>query len=461
MRKRVPVAYAAAGLAAVAVVGAPSVAAAQTMLCSQYPNPVYITGSSASQPVLAALATLHTDISIIYYNPDSCIGVSDVLAGRPTSTATTIAYLPSGGGAAIGCSPDSPNAQVGDIAVSDVFVKTCEDAGIVTLDSTTKLAEVEGPIQAMTFVAPSTSNATSISARAAYVVFGYAGMQYQVPQWNDPTGIFVRNYTSGTLNMIGKAIGLSSTKWANSGPGQGGTQQTTGTGAEFNDVANNSAQANANATIGIVSYEGVMQNNAKNSMATPAKPTVKILPYQHAGQSCGYLPDSTSQSPDRINVRQGRYAIWGPLHFIVKVDSNGYPIGQTGKADAIATILNDLIETGPKAMGTMDDTVPIQTAAFPSPGSDAGLTTSNTQLVIAAESTVSVGGVVPWCAMQVVRTNEIGDEASYQPDSACGCFFEKTATGNTVSSYCQPCTGDSSCTNASYPKCNFGFCEAQ
>jgi hypothetical protein len=431
-------------------------------------TPVYVSGSSASQPVLQALASIiGSSVAILYQSPDSCLGLNDVITGMPSSEAgTNLTWLKSDG-TAVSCMTDSTYPlPVPDIGVSDVFVQTCEDAGIFSLDGSQKLAEVQGPIQAMTIVAPSTSMATSISTKAAYVVFGYGGNTYTVPQWNDPTAIYDRAYTSGTLNMIGSAIGLAPTKWAHSytsNPDGGALPMTqgSGTGDEFSKVSGQSTMANASATIGILSYEGAMQGNAKAVSAAGNGKTVKILPYQHTGQSCGYLPDSTSQSPDRINVRQGRYAIWGPLHFIVNVDASGYPTGHN--PDAIATVLNYFVGTGPKAMGMTDAQVPVQVAPFAVPGSDAGVAPSAAKSLITAESTVSApgAGVVPWCAMQVARSAEVGPEVSYQPDASCGCFFEKTATGAPVSSYCQLCSSSSDCTNPLYPNCNFGFCEAQ
>jgi hypothetical protein len=75
---------------------------------------------------------------------------------------------------------------------------------------------------------------------------------------------------------------------------------------------------------------------------------------------------------------------------------------------------------------------------------------------------------IPTCAMQVQRTAEVGGEASYQPKEGCGCYFESiTGGGTTLSSYCKTatpsggCKTASDCTNASYPACNFGYCEAQ
>lgn len=466
MRKRVPVALAAAGLAAAAVLGTPFSAHAQvtTPLCSSYANPVYISGSSASQPVLQALAVvLGSGVSIIYQNPDSCLGLSDALTGIPSTEAgIKTSYLDPVNGP-VACLLDATTPQAPDIGVSDVFLQTCENAGTVSIPSTQKVVEVQGPIQAMTFAVPSTSSATAISAKAAYVVFGYDAQTYTVSTWTTPANVFVRANTSGTLNMLGTAIGLASSKWANaetSVPDGGALpmQQQSSTGNEFNAIA--AATANANATIGILSYEAVQQDNSKALAATPAQPTVKILPYQHTGQTCGYLPDSTSTVFDRINVRQGRYAVWGPLHFIVNVDANGYPLGHN--PDAIATLLNNFIATGPGGTGMTDATAPVIVTPFTVPSADAGVAVSAETALITAESTVSVGGVVPWCAMQVVRSGEVGAEASYQPSTPCGCFFEKTATGKPVQSYCQSCQSDSDCSGvASYPKCRFGYCEAQ
>ena len=57
---------------------------------------------------------------------------------------------------------------------------------------------------------------------------------------------------------------------------------------------------------------------------------MKVLAFQAdqvAGQTCGYFPDSTANTFDKLNVRQGRYDIWGPLHFITAVDGGGNPLG--------------------------------------------------------------------------------------------------------------------------------------
>ena len=51
------------------------------------------------------------------------------------------------------------------------------------------------------------------------------------------------------------------------------------------------------------------------------KAGMKQLAYQHYGQHCGYKPDVSGF--DKRNTREGRYAIWGPLHLLSQVDSSG------------------------------------------------------------------------------------------------------------------------------------------
>jgi hypothetical protein len=474
MRKRLTVAT--ATLAVAGVLGASTPAKAQTVpqACNAYPNPVYISGSSASQPVLQTLAAiLGTSVSIIYYKPDSCYGLNDTINPAPSTEGSNIGpfYL-NPGGTADACAIDmeaGATVPVPDIGVSDVFLQTCEDALNIGVPAGAKLAEVQGPIQAMTFAVPSASSATAISAEAAYVVFGYDATTYAVPQWNVPANIFVRPKSSGTLNMIGKAIGLDPSKWKNADlVATPPAQQQAGTGNMVTAVSG--ASSNQDATIGILSYEALQQANAKAVATGGTGLTMKILPYQKAGATCGFLPDSSTAHADRLSVRQGDYDIWGPLHFIVNVDASGYPKPNNAatSADAMATILNYFIQTGPAStVSQMDAEAPLVVTPFTAAdaGADAGggISAAHLQQLITAEATVSQGGVVPWCAMQVIRAAEIGAPASYQADTPCGCFFEKTAAGATVSPYCQTCSSDADCAaaGACNPKCRFGYCEAK
>jgi hypothetical protein len=163
----------------------------------------------------------------------------------------------------------------------------------------------------------------------------------------------------------------------------------------------------------------------------------KALAFQAKGQQCGYLPDSDSTHYDRINVRQGRYDIWGPLHMVTKVDGSGAPLDPNVKK-VIDFITAHGFTASDASAPDFETLIKGDVAAF----------------------------TVPDCAMQVSRSAEVttdqgGGMASYQPPVGCGCYFESLVAGGTpYSKYCQSCTSNASCPSA-YPACNFGFCEVQ
>jgi hypothetical protein len=157
---------------------------------------------------------------------------------------------------------------------------------------------------------------------------------------------------------------------------------------------------------------------------------------------------------DKINVRQGRYEIWGPEHMVANVDGNGKPVGQNSNTAAVQTVINALISTSQALPASSDAGVP-----------EGGVTTlgeAEVKSIIAAISGPTTG-FIPQCAMQVSRTTEIGPESSYAPPAACTCAFE-AAAGSSPGSTCasRACTTNADCTGkAGTPTCHFKFCEAE
>jgi hypothetical protein len=434
-----------------------STPAAAIPACSSYPNPVYISGPSGPKPLLQALATtLANDgvpVSIIYSSPESCLGVGDLISSQ-ASTESTVSpvYLAPGGTTAV-CALNSGAPQPVDIAVSDVFPATCATDVGLTIPST--VVDVQGPIQAMTFAVPggpAGSSANAISAAAAYVVFGYDADIYSVSPWTQAADIFVRDSTSGTLAMLGAAIGLAPSKWVNAATGSASPNQESS--APKMELAIADVTSQQSATIGILSTEGVVSWNAvPANSSTP----IKILAYQQgpsagapgtASQSCGYLPSSSQSALDEINVRMGQYAIWGPLHFLINT-SSGQPTGPD--AAAVATVLNYFVATGPNP-----GTAPFNGAI----GGDAGPQVSNAdiQAVITAEA--KPGYFVPWCAMLAQRTSELGPEASYSSPEPCSCLFEETLGSAVPGHTCTTCSSSGQCPSTA-PACRYGYCEVQ
>jgi hypothetical protein len=452
----------AAALGAVALVASPAARAAAPA-CSNtalFPNPVYVSGASVAKPLVQALAKVIAPlgVSIIYQNPDSCLGLADIVANQAsTESGISTLYLAPDGVSTTACTLDSDSPQPVDIAVSEVYASTCPsaiDAGAAGL------VEVLGPINAMVFAVPGGTNpstATSISAEAAYTIFGYDAATYIVQPWNTPGGIFVREETSGSEAMIGVAIGLPAAKWANALTGSASPQQET-TSTKMTTALQTSS-APPSATIGVLGSENVYSTNA----TSPTVP-LNILAYQHSTQSCGYYPSTTAKAMDQLNVRQGRYAIWGPLHFFAHVNGAGQLTGPD--ADAVAAVLDQFIATGETPDAPL---YPIGSLGAPadagadgaSPlGTDGGVTVSTAakQAFIAAEPTP--GFVVPWCAMETIRDGEMGPEASYQSPEPCSCFFETTAQGAPVSGHtCTSCSATASCPGTQV--CRYGYCEVQ
>ena len=453
MRNKVFAARALAGVAGAAVLAVSGRAIAATPTCSSLvTNPVYISGSTAVQAALQAVAKALPSVNIVYLNPDSCLGVADLVAGQASTESGFTPKLLNTDGTTTACVLDSPTPQVNDIAVSDVFPATCGLTSLTGLgpSSNLTLTEVLGPAQAIDFAVPAASNATSISAEAAYVVFGADAMTYIIPQWNVPSAIFTRPQTSGTLNLMASAIGLNPAKWVNATTGSSSPQQKAGTGGIITALA--TAASNQSATISTVSDEGLIQYNTTPAGDGGLPPQIKPIAYQHKGQKCGYFPSSNQNTFDKINVRQGRYAAWGPVHFLVPVDGSGHVISV--HAAAATLVLDYFIATGPTP-----------STALLSVG-DAGAPTiaaSDEKAMI--ESEAKPGYVVPWCAMEVTISSEIGQPSAYQSPTPCVCDYEtlvgavsngKTLGGQT----CTACTDNTAC-SGSTPTCRFGFCEAR
>jgi ABC-type phosphate transport system substrate-binding protein len=380
-------------------------------------NVVYVTGSSALRPFLTALAPVvaadNPSYTIIYQSQGSCAGVAAVYDVDPAKR--VIKDVPAAGtkpanyaiffksdGAAQECFLDTTGAgEVGtawpnvDLGISDVFSKSCAyetpPAGIT-------IADYFGPIQPMTFVVPSASSQRSISAEAAYLAFGLGGGGKAAP-WIDPSLFFVRNSGSGTQQMLARAIGVPADKWW--GLDRGGSAQVRSGLKVILD------KETAEKSIGIVSVD----------IADEERSNLRILAFKAKGQSCGYLPDSTPNTRDKINVRDGHYPIWGPVHLFART-SGGIPNAAAGAF------------VGRFATARVDKTL------------------------LDAEITK---GLVPQCAMRVARSEEMGPLASFQPQFECGCYFDFKANGATK---CKACGGPAECGGAT-PACNFGYCEAR
>jgi hypothetical protein len=367
---------------------------------------VYVAGSTAIRPFLGFVAKLLVadGVTVVYQAQGSCTGVSAVLDADPAKR--LMRDIPAAGtrpaNYAIAFSPDGsarecfldPMGNTVDVGVSDVYPETCGyqvGAGA---------SDYEGPVQPMTLVVSAVSTQVSISAEAAYMAFGTGGNGGKSAPWTDPTFFFVRNASSGTQQMVARAIGVPADKWW--GVDRGGSSAVRAGMKTLLDARG------AEKGLGILSTD----------ITDDERANLRVLAFKARGATCGYLPDSTANSLDKRNVRDGHYPIWGPVHFVTRT-TGGVP---SATASALVT-------------------------RFAAPRIDVSLLDA----IIGRH-------LVPKCAMQVKRSSELGPyERRTSNDYQCDCYFETTATGVTPTA-CKACRASSDCPSER-PACNYGFCE--
>ncbi|HEY8074348.1 MAG TPA: hypothetical protein VIF62_09565 [Labilithrix sp.] len=390
--------------------------AAQAAVCGSDGHPVvYIVGTGKAY--VAALAKpLYTDpnpITLAWIGTGSCTAVSGILTDQPiaplvqTNPATGSAFIfPPSATGDVTCTIPALDAGtvLMDIAASDVFATTC---GNLPNGLPPDLGDFFGPVQPMGFIVPKASHQTSISATAAYFLYGLGAAAGNIAPWTDDGFIYKRVASSGTVQLISAGIGVPADKWHGSLPPNGGLDK------DMAAVVSGSAQPEK--TIGVLAMPFL--NTDPN---LPLQ--LSVLAYKHYGQQCAYYPDSTPTSRDKANVRDGHYALWGPVHFLAKLDSNG-------------NIRN------PNAKRVVD----YLTQVTPPPGK------------IDLIQFDAQNYLVPSCAMKVKRATEIGPMTPFAPPNACGCYYEQVGTGATS---CKACTGNQDC-DKQKPVCSYGFCEAQ
>jgi hypothetical protein len=385
------------------------------------PHVLYIEGANAVGPLIAqlqqALSVDPNPLNVIYIGDGGCVGATNFISNLSISAKPKPVYyagqvagtcdLPATGG-------PSGGPPVADIGASDVYAPTCGTLPGGQLPS--NIADFLGPIQPMTFVVPKLSSQKSISAAAAYFVFGF-GANSGVAPWTLNTSIYRRNTASAVQAMLAVAIGVPLPSWAGFDVGGLASNVTAGLSGAAAVINALEIDPNPENAIGILADTNVDPVTASH---------ISILAYEDFGQSCGYYPDASATSHEKANVRDGHYALWGPLHFFAHVDGNGTPTNpDVGRF--ISYVLGTAVAPG-------------------------GIDLSQVE---------AQNNLVPTCAMHVTRSVELGPLASYAPPASCSCYYDYVATG---SSSCTPCGKAADCP-ASAPFCNLsfskGFCETQ
>jgi hypothetical protein len=373
---------------------------------------LYIAGPDSMINVLrgVAAAMWDEDVHVFYKGYPSCLGIQNIVNNAPTTPdpaeigtadAHLVSFWPGDPDDEQTCDlPFDAEAEgepeiVADIVLSEVFPTTCASFP----NGLGNVADFQGPAIGFSFFVHPDSPARSISAEAAYLVFGFGAASNVVEPWNDPATILHRDALSGTENIFAKTIRLPVDKWA-------GTSLNS-TGLLLSQVAD-AIGADVDSAIG----------GANVSILDQRRDDLRALAYQHYDQTCGYFPDSSPTSFDKRNLRDGHYPIWGVVHILTRVGQGGQPVS-AGANRFINLVL------GTDEIAGLDP------------------------IALEAES-----GLIPQCAMNVIRSEDGGPLASSQPPRPCGCYFE-SLVGETD---CQSCSTSAECPT-DRPVCSYGFCE--
>jgi hypothetical protein len=372
-------------------------------------NLIYMFGTADFAPMLRAVQPLLSantpSYRAVYQNASSCAGVASVFDSTkrimkdPAAGATpNYAFYFDDSGQQVNCLLDVGGNTI-DIGVSNLFSTTCNTA-TATYVTGSGVSDYTGPVVPFVVSVPETSSQLSISAEALHIVFGLGGrtgdingVKDAVP-WTDPTYYCIRNGSAGSTVLTALLIDVPKTKFW-------------GIDRLSTDNLRDSLLASpvVEETIGILSIDYADKNRGN----------LRSLFLQSSGQSCGYLPDSSMNSSDKINVRDGHYMLWGYVHFFTPIATGGVP------ADAAKTFVT----------------------RFSVSRLDQGLVDN----IIGAS-------LVPQCAMRVARSTDMGD---YLPQNGfqCGCYFDSKTTGKTD---CKQCNSALECP-PDRPACNYNYCE--
>jgi ABC-type phosphate transport system substrate-binding protein len=402
--------------------GASAQTDAGTPTCASLTNPLYLDGSSAFEPTVAAFAVKLSNstetanpMTIVYLKPGSCAGVN-AIASNADITGTGTYYTLSGTTLVKNSCTLPASGQKADIGVSDVFYPSCGANAPATQPGTLK--DFVGPVQPMEFVV--NKNNTTAGGYLTYAeaqdIYG-CGATAAIAGFTLATGIFCRDQLSGTQIITCDNIGLAPNALTSAiCVSEGGSGPLATAVAGFSMV---------NASLGFLGADVYDQNRT----------TLAALAFAAKGQTKAFYADSTSSARDRQNVRDGHYPMWGYEHMFAYVDSSGVPT--SARAAGLINLINGVA------------------------------TDSNLGDYVALEGTAAngLGGTIPLCAMQVKKTDDLPGYLSAAPAPTCTCAYVKAATG-TAPAGCVACGGGSdggadaaagACTGGK--ACQHGFCE--
>jgi len=370
-------------------------------------NPVILV-SSTGLPLQLTLNALLVRATVLWKEVGSCDGLNSVSPGGPKATGTVHLYQT--GLPAFDCT--LPGTYPADLGGGGLYWDTCNPSIIQPSD----FIDLPGPVNPVSFIVPFSSTQESISAEAAYRVYGF-GKAAGVDPWVDESVLFRRNPTSANQTLVALSLGLPSNRLLGN-DSNGGSKM----------IAAVSGASQAENALGFSSSE---QTDRSRS-------TVRVLAVQFYGQRAAFFQDSDPGAYDRRPVRDGHYYFWIPMHVFARAGSTGDIVGGNPSLDALRdpAIVKDLA-----GYLTLRKPLPKTVDIFASLKDPGG-----------------GSAAIPQCAMHVTRRRDGGPLEPFTPPRSCDCAFEAAPPGR-LPAECKACKTDGDC-SGSRPVCSFGYCEA-
>lgn len=383
---------------------------------------VWVENGDTQEPLMKRLGqqliASATPIRIVYKNRRTCDLADDMYNGKKiVNDSIPIRYIPAAGevvgdGGTWDPSKPSPTCEADatadagagaghtiDLAIGATFLSSCTSLPTKPAD----IAVLDGPVQAYGFIVPTASAQVALTAEEGYFAFGFADDTGKAEPWTSQALRFIRGTTASTALTTSAAIGLKAAQLK-------GTIPPNNTSTEVLNLVAGSATPER--TIGLMGTEVYDSNRSKG---------IKLLAFKAFRQKYAYFPDSSKDSFDKKNVRDGHYLPWSPTPYIARVDGAGKAVNANAQR-VIDLVFGDRVDADVNGL----------------------------EQVIAS-------GLVPECAMQVARPFEGANLTKYQHPFSCTCYFDaKVPQGATT---CKTCTDDNGCNGAG--KCRRGYCEAR
>jgi len=377
-------------------------------------NIIIMPGSTSLIPVVqylgAKLAKMTDPYLLVYFPMSSCDAMVRV-NNQQSLSGTGQFYKENAAGTIDTFSCTIDGSVPLDLSIGDTSYETCDSSSV--RDSL--LGEFQGPQQAFVFITPrSNLSAAALTAKEAKIIFGCGPKGNVSPYLED---LFIQSYKVsndvrfGAQLIVGAEIKLG---YFQDNGGAPNHQRL----SDQDEAAAVSASTSPEKTIGFISAEVYDQLRGQ----------VKSLAFRGYNQSLAYLPDSDSNNRDKRNVRDGHYTIQAPMHMWVTLGAD---------RSIVRPLAKKMVDWMQGNAVAAEDQLPFD-----------------------VNEVYAQAGVVPKCAMKVMRTVDGGPFKAYVPDKPpCGCSFEAAATGKAIPPGCVKCTDNSGCDQSKHQVCSYGFCE--